>query len=394
MNLVKEESDWLEEAPHDYEPHYDSDVDYEEKKPKEGRLEDPEQQEESKQEDPQDQEPHTEEAIMTLNLTQDVLQDMLNLALDTGRQKAINDINAIIGGLPGVARITSFDAQGVPSYAAPTPIPSAAGQPAAPQPTAQTNTCIRNEVHLPDGYDGRKEGYESFRCHLVQYINYVEPTRKVNTALSFFNKGTADAWGRHYFTINERTILGGTHTMEEFLEAADKYFRDPRLEERARQAILQTVPNRGESIESFFICVNELLVVAKMDNATGIADQQLVEHLYRVLPSALVLAIDQDNHSAKVMAEQVVKNMRASNAIPAQQATDISTRGMHLANVNKWGHLYCREIDANWQLKHALFCTQKWWFPFNISSIFHPSLCCHNVAERVTFTPLIPLITA
>jgi len=107
---------------------------------------------------------------------------------------------------------------------------------------------------------------------------------KVNTALSFFNKGTADAWGRHYFTINERTILGGTHTMEDFLEAADKYFRDPHLEEQARQAILQTVPNQGESIESFFIRFDELLVVAKMDNATGIADQQLVEHLYCVLP--------------------------------------------------------------------------------------------------------------
>jgi len=322
-NLIKEESDWLEEAPPGYEPLYDSDIDYKGKKPEEGRLEDPEQQEESKQEDPQDQEPDTKEATMTLNLTQDVLQDMLNLALDTRRQKAINDINTIIGGLPGVACITSFNAQGVPSYAAPTPIPSAAGQPAAQQPTAQTNAHIRNEVHPPDGYDGRKEGYESFRRHLVQYINYVEPTHKVNTALSFFNKGTTNVWGRHYFTINERTILGGTHTMEDFPKAADKYFRDPRLEQQARQAILQTVPNRGELIESFFIRFDELLVVAKMDNVTGIADQQLVEHLYRVLPSALVLAINQDNHSAKVTAEQVIKNMRASNAITAQQATDI-----------------------------------------------------------------------
>ena len=87
---------------------------------------------------------------MTLNLTQDVLQDTINLALETRHQKAINDINAIIGGLPGVAHITSFDAQGVPSYTAPTPISAAAGQPAAQQPAAQTNTRIHNKVHLPD----------------------------------------------------------------------------------------------------------------------------------------------------------------------------------------------------------------------------------------------------
>jgi len=235
-NLVKEESDWLEEAPSAYKPHYNSDIDYKEQKPEEGRLKDPEQQEELKQEDPQDQEPDTEEATMTLNLTQDVLQDMLNLALDTGRQKAINNINAIIGGLPGVAHIASFNAHGVPSYTTPTPIPSTAQQPTVQQPAAQTNARIRNEVHPLDGYDGRKEGYKSFRHHLVQYINYVEPTCKVNMALSFFNKGTANEWGRHYFTINERTILGGTHTMEDFLEAADKYFCDPQLEERARQS--------------------------------------------------------------------------------------------------------------------------------------------------------------
>ena len=90
---------------------------------------------------------------MTVHLTQDMFQNMLNLALDTGRQKAINDINAIIGGILGVACITSFDAHGVPSYTTPTPIPAATGQPTAQQPAAQTNTCVRNEVHLPDGYD-------------------------------------------------------------------------------------------------------------------------------------------------------------------------------------------------------------------------------------------------
>jgi len=240
---------------------------------------------------------------MTINLSQDVLQGMIDAALHAGRQDAMNHINALLGGMPGGSQITGYN-EGIPIYATPNPIPTPAAvtgqptaqQPAGQQPVVQVNARVRNEVHPPDGYDGRKDGYESFRRHLVQYINYVEPTRKVNTALSFFNKGTADAWGRHYFTINERTILGGTHTMEDFLEAAVKYFRDPRLEERARQAILQTVPNRGETIESFFIRFDELLVVAKMDNATGIADQQLVEHLYRVLPSALVLAIDQDNH--------------------------------------------------------------------------------------------------
>jgi len=114
--------------------------------------------------------------------------------------------------------------------------------------------------------------------------------------------------------------------MEDFLEAADKYFRDPHLEERACQAILQTVPNRGESIESFFIRLDELLVVAKMDNATGIADQQLVEHLYCVLPLALVLAIDQDNHNTKITAEQVVRNMESAGSINAAHATDIQNR--------------------------------------------------------------------
>jgi len=266
---------------------------------------------------------------MTVNITRDTLQDLLNTALDTGRQDAMNHINALLGGMPGGSQIIGWNA-GVPTYSTPNPIPTpaaATGQPAAQQPVGQQPAVqvarVRNEVHPPDGYDGRKDGYESFRRHLIQYINYVDPTRKVNTALSFFNKGTADAWGRHYFTINEGTILAGTHTMEAFLEAADKYFRDPRLEERARQAILHAVPNRGETIEAFFIRFDELLVVAKMDNVTGVADQQLVEHLYRVLPSALVLAIDQDNHSAKVMAEQVVKNMRASNAINDQQARDM-----------------------------------------------------------------------
>ena len=168
---------------------------------------------------------------MTINLTPDALQQMLNTALDTGRQNAMNHINAIIGGMPGASRLIGYDTTtGLPNYAAPS-TPAAqqpvVQQPTAQQPAVQVNARVRNEVHPPDGYDGRKEGYESFRRHLVQYINYVEPTRKVNTALSFFNKGTADAWGRHYFTINERTILGGTHTMEDFLEAADKYFRDP-----------------------------------------------------------------------------------------------------------------------------------------------------------------------
>jgi len=103
--------------------------------------------------------------------------------------------------------------------------------------------CIPNKVHPPDRYDGCKEGCESFCHHLVQYINYIEALCKVNMALSFFNKGTADAWGHHYFTINKRAILSGTHMMEDFLEAADKYFCDPCLEEQAHQAILQMAPN-------------------------------------------------------------------------------------------------------------------------------------------------------
>jgi len=166
-----------------------------------------------------------------VNLTQVNLQDMLNLALNAGQQDVMNHINAIIGGIPGGSQLMGWNA-GVPIYTAPNPIPATAtGQPAAQQSTAQVNVCICNEVHLPHGYDGCKEGYESFPCYFVQYINYIEALRKVNTALSFFNKWTADAWGRHYFTINERTILSGTHTMEDFLEAADKYFRDPHLEE-------------------------------------------------------------------------------------------------------------------------------------------------------------------
>jgi len=188
---------------------------------------------------------------MTINLSQDVLQHMLNTALATGRQDAMNHINALLGGMPGGSQIVGYVA-GVRTYSTPNPIPTpavATGQPAAQQPVGQQPAVlvarVRNEVHPPDRYDGRKDGYESFRRHLVQYINYVDATCKVNTALSSFNKGTADAWGRHYFTINERTILAGSHTMEDFLEAADKYFRDPRLEERARQAILQTVPNRA-----------------------------------------------------------------------------------------------------------------------------------------------------
>jgi len=63
-----------------------------------------------------------------------------------------------------------------------------------------------------------------------------------------------------------------------------------------------------------------------MDNTTGIAVQQLVEHLYRVLPSALVLAINQDNHNTKIMAEQVVKNMEAAGSINAAHATNIRNR--------------------------------------------------------------------
>ena len=63
-----------------------------------------------------------------------------------------------------------------------------------------------------------------------------------------------------------------------------------------------------------------------MDNTTGIADQQLVKHLYRVLPSALVLAIDQDNHNTKITAEQVVRNMEAAGSIDAAHATDIRNR--------------------------------------------------------------------
>ena len=169
---------------------------------------------------------------MTINLTPNVLQVMLNTALDTGRQNAMNHINAIIGGMPGASHLIGYDTTTrLPNYAAPSTPAATTQQPATQQPAAQLNAHVCNEVHPPDGYDGRKEGYESFRRHLVQYINYVKTSRKVNTALSFFNKGTADAWGRHYFTINERTILGGTHTMEDFLEAADKYFRDPRLEE-------------------------------------------------------------------------------------------------------------------------------------------------------------------
>jgi len=286
---------------------------------------------------------------MTINLTPEALQQMLNTALNTGRQNIMNHVNAIIRAMPGASRLIGYDTTtSLPNYAAPTTPAATAQQPAAQQPAMQVNAHVRNEVHLPDGYDGRKEGYKSFRWHLVQYINYVEPTCKVNTALSFFNKGTADVWGRHYFTINERTILGGTHTMEDFLEAADKYFCDPRLEERARQAILQTVPNQGKTIEAFFIRFDELLV-AKMDNVTSIADQQLVKHLYCVLPSALVLGINQDNHSAKVMAKQVVKNMRASNAITAQQAMDMRAQNeidnaLNYAKVKELALQHTRQI--------------------------------------------------
>jgi len=110
-NLVKEESDWLEEAPPGYKPQDDSDFvlgsDTEEQKNEEGRLEDPEQ-EEPKQEDPQDQEPDTEEATMTVNLSQDVIQHMLDTALATGRQDAMNHINALLGGMPGGAQITGY----------------------------------------------------------------------------------------------------------------------------------------------------------------------------------------------------------------------------------------------------------------------------------------------
>jgi len=67
-------------------------------------------------------------------------------------------------------------------------------------------------------------------------------------------------------------------------------------------------------------------VVAKIDNTTSIADQQLIEHLYCVLPSALMLAINQDNHNTKITAKQVVRNMEAAGSIDAAHATDIPNR--------------------------------------------------------------------
>jgi len=153
-NLLQDKTEWLWEAPPGYEPHYDSDIDYEEQKPKQGQLEDPEQQEELKQEDPQDQEQDTKEAIMTVNLTRDVLQAMLDTALDTGRQDAMNHINALLGGMPGGSQIVGWNA-GVPTYATPNPIPTPAAatsqptaqQPARQQPVVQVNARVRNEVH-------------------------------------------------------------------------------------------------------------------------------------------------------------------------------------------------------------------------------------------------------
>jgi len=75
---------------------------------------------------------------MTINLTPDVLQAMLNTALDTGRQNAMNHINPIIGGKPGASHLIVYNTTtGLPNYTAPSTPAVTAQQPAAQQPTGQ-----------------------------------------------------------------------------------------------------------------------------------------------------------------------------------------------------------------------------------------------------------------
>jgi len=84
-----------------------------------------------------------------------------------------------------------------------------------------------------------------------------------------------------------------------------------------------------------------------MDNVTSIADQQLVEHLYHVLPLALVLTINQDSHNTKITAEQVIKNMEAAGSIHATHMTNIQYRNQ--AN-NMLNYAKVKELA----LQHAL----------------------------------------
>lgn len=96
---------------------------------------------------------------MIINLTQDMLQEMLNFALNTGCQKAIYNINTIISSLPGVAHITGFDAAGVPSYTTPTPAQAATASSnllLKPQPCRLMHVTTMRSTHQMGTTDSRR----------------------------------------------------------------------------------------------------------------------------------------------------------------------------------------------------------------------------------------------
>ena len=171
----------------------------------------------------------------------------------------------------------------------------------------------RNSGAKPEPYDGKRETYETFRRTLELFVRNITLDReRIWTALTFMTKGDADVWAQTFTAQHRRAVDDGDYTWPMFLATLDKKFLDPRVAERARDALFRL--NQGtDDADSFFLRFDKLRVKGQLDQAAH--DVILVEHLKKNLNPALVLAIITTYDARRKAYEETTRFMRAVNVI-------------------------------------------------------------------------------
>ena len=173
----------------------------------------------------------------------------------------------------------------------------------------------RNSGAKPEPYDGKRETYETFRRTLELFVRNITLDReRIWTALTFMTKGDADVWAQTFTAQHRQAVDDGDYTWPMFLATLDKKFLDPRVAERARDALFRL--NQGtDDADSFFLRFDKLRVKGQLDQAAH--DVILVEHLKKNLNSALVLAVMTALGARKQAVLDVARMMHAIGQIDA-----------------------------------------------------------------------------
>lgn len=155
-----------------------------------------------------------------------------------------------------------------------------------------THTSTKNYASKPEPFNGDKARYETWKNALDLYILGVNGHQdKIIAALSFMTSGRASAWAIQWRADHGHALMADKLSWEDFEAALDKYFRDPREEEKARADLFTMRIGYKEDAHTFLIRFGEKRTKAHM--ADTVFDRQITEHLERTLPGALVNAVKQ-----------------------------------------------------------------------------------------------------